>query len=552
MTIPSVIRSSPRRRNSDAGERSSCGRLRTVDRAEVDPFWQDEYLTGGYRVPGSIRQTFLSAFALTNESVNIWTHLLGAILFIVLGTRMMVLNSSTGPADVPTPSATLLERVLHELPWAQPGSLTTGVDSPRLIVGGKLSTFYYQCIVSPQSGLEQLVTDAGDFVGRSKCRAQTPAMGHLCPGGSLHGPVCPNTNYALLQYSAADRRWLVNAASSWASRQVRRNRLALAQAVDSLRRDFDRMNEYLGEWGGSASERSREFREKVARSALALRNQLADRWASAFLAVQDGRARANDTMSSLAARTHSTFSELQTWLEHVAESVQPSAMHTEAGVNAEGFVREHWGDLTRIPLYIFMASAAICMSASATFHWWQVVSRTWAIFLQRLDYVGIAVLIAGSKVPLVFYGFYCRPEWLWTHLGWISVTLVMCVSVGMSDTFATKEYRSLRAGVFVGTGVAGTVSLMHLLSLPEAGEAEVQRCMLQVLGMGALYILGAVLYAFRIPERFFPDGRFDLFFASHQLMHILVVVAAMVHYHACLVLFEWRLFHMDCAVVADG
>ena len=48
--------------------------------------------------------------------------------------------------------------------------------------------------------------------------------------------------------------------------------------------------------------------------------------------------------------------------------------------------------------------------------------------------------------------------------------------------------------------------------------------------MAFLYILGAVLYGLRIPERFLP-GKFDLWFQSHQIFHVLVVFAAMVHYH---------------------
>lgn len=48
--------------------------------------------------------------------------------------------------------------------------------------------------------------------------------------------------------------------------------------------------------------------------------------------------------------------------------------------------------------------------------------------------------------------------------------------------------------------------------------------------MGGLYILGAVLYGCRIPERFLP-GKFDIWFQSHQIFHVLVIAAAFVHYH---------------------
>jgi adiponectin receptor len=38
-----------------------------------------------------------------------------------------------------------------------------------------------------------------------------------------------------------------------------------------------------------------------------------------------------------------------------------------------------------------------------------------------------------------------------------------------------------------------------------------------------------LLSANRIPERFSP-GKFDIFFASHQIFHVCVVLAALAHY----------------------
>ena len=49
--------------------------------------------------------------------------------------------------------------------------------------------------------------------------------------------------------------------------------------------------------------------------------------------------------------------------------------------------------------------------------------------------------------------------------------------------------------------------------------------------MGSLYLIGAFLYAFRIPERYLP-GKFDIFFHSHQIFHLLIVLAAYTHYEA--------------------
>lgn len=51
--------------------------------------------------------------------------------------------------------------------------------------------------------------------------------------------------------------------------------------------------------------------------------------------------------------------------------------------------------------------------------------------------------------------------------------------------------------------------------------------------------LGALIYAQRVPERWLP-GRFDLLLHSHQIFHLLIVLAALVHYKAVSELLAWR------------
>eukprot|EP00882_Tetradesmus_deserticola_P017175 GHRQ01018383.1.p3 GENE.GHRQ01018383.1~~GHRQ01018383.1.p3 ORF type:complete len:154 (+),score=37.69 GHRQ01018383.1:321-782(+) len=62
---------------------------------------------------------------------------------------------------------------------------------------------------------------------------------------------------------------------------------------------------------------------------------------------------------------------------------------------------------------------------------------------------------------------------------------------------------------------------------------------------------GAVIYACRVPERWYP-GRFDLAGHSHQLWHAAVVLAAWVHYVAIMVLLQWRDASGGCAAGGTG
>lgn len=65
----------------------------------------------------------------------------------------------------------------------------------------------------------------------------------------------------------------------------------------------------------------------------------------------------------------------------------------------------------------FFAGAALCLGMSGTYHTISNHSPMVARFGNKLDYVGIVFLIAGSFVPSIFYGFYCHPhlqELYWT------------------------------------------------------------------------------------------------------------------------------------------
>merc|ERR1719348_2123 len=110
----------------------------------------------------------------------------------------------------------------------------------------------------------------------------------------------------------------------------------------------------------------------------------------------------------------------------------------------------------------------------------------------------------------------------------------------MLDTFSSPAFRPIRAGLFVALGGFGLVPSIHFLVQSGWSTALVEASIHRVLIMGGLYILGAVLYGCRIPERFLP-GKFDIWFQSHQIFHVLVIAAAFVHYHGMANMAVYRL-----------
>lgn len=82
--------------------------------------------------------------------------------------------------------------------------------------------------------------------------------------------------------------------------------------------------------------------------------------------------------------------------------------------------------------------------------------------------------------------------------------------------------------MFVLMGLSAVVPIFHGLRIYGFDQMQKTVSVNWVVLQGALYILGAGLYAARFPERVRP-GKFDIWGSSHQLFHILVVLAAAVH-----------------------
>jgi len=178
----------------------------------------------------------------------------------------------------------------------------------------------------------------------------------------------------------------------------------------------------------------------------------------------------------------------------------------------------------------FFLGAIFCLGLSFLFHTVCCHSESVSKLFCKLDYLGISLLTVGSFVPWIYYGFYCQFTAKVVYLTTISILAILTIVVTMFDCFSGPAYRPIRAGVFVALGGFGFVPSIHFLIQAGWSTALVEASIHRVLIMGGLYILGAVLYGARIPERFLP-GKCDIWFQSHQIFHVLVIAAALVHYH---------------------
>jgi len=191
----------------------------------------------------------------------------------------------------------------------------------------------------------------------------------------------------------------------------------------------------------------------------------------------------------------------------------------------------------------FFIGAILCLACSTLFHTVSCHSKQISTIFSRLDYAGIALLIVGSTIPWLYYGFYCQFYTKLTYIIAISVLGLLTLLLLTLERFDQPEYRTFRALVFVGLGLVSALPIIHFLIMNGVSESIRQGSLVKLVTMGGLYIFGAFLYAARIPERWLP-GKCDIWFQSHQLFHVLVVAAAFVHYHGISEMAMRRLKHL--------
>ena len=153
----------------------------------------------------------------------------------------------------------------------------------------------------------------------------------------------------------------------------------------------------------------------------------------------------------------------------------------------------------------FFIGAILCLGLSSLFHTVCCHSEHVSKLFCKLDYVGISLLTVGSFVPWLYYSFYCQFFTRVVYMTAISLLGIVTIIITMMDRFATSEYRPMRAVLFVSLGGFGAVPACHHLIMSGWTNALVEAALHRVFIQGGLYILGAVLYACRIPEVSYND-----------------------------------------------
>ncbi|TGO33529.1 hypothetical protein BHYA_0241g00020 [Botrytis hyacinthi] len=168
----------------------------------------------------------------------------------------------------------------------------------------------------------------------------------------------------------------------------------------------------------------------------------------------------------------------------------------------------------------FFFGVAICFLLSAT-------KRVNALGNQ-LDYLGVVILMWGSTIPTVYYGFYCDPAIQETYWTMISLSAAACAVTTLHPKFRHSAFRPYRAIMYSCLGLSSITFIIHGLML-YGYETQNWRMSLDWMGiMAGFNLFGAFAYAARIPEKWFPR-RHDILGSSHQILHFMVIFAGLAH-----------------------
>jgi len=193
---------------------------------------------------------------------------------------------------------------------------------------------------------------------------------------------------------------------------------------------------------------------------------------------------------------------------------------------------------------LYFCSSMVVMSSSTIFHTFSCMSASMYNRLAKLDYLGIAVQIIGSFGFVCYFLFKCDPVAMTIYLLVVLLSGLAVIITTLLTNIHGASNVPQRLGVFIGFGFSLVLCAPH--SIVIHGWAFFP-LFWRLFSMGTMYMTGALLYGFQIPERWFP-GKLNSYPSSHVLWHCFVLAGALIHYFTCFWLVHEKSFNKYCTM----
>ncbi|KAH8677746.1 mPR-like GPCR protein [Xylariales sp. PMI_506] len=198
-----------------------------------------------------------------------------------------------------------------------------------------------------------------------------------------------------------------------------------------------------------------------------------------------------------------------------------------------------------VVLAIFLLTATTCFGFSAAYHTFISHSQKVEALWLRMDFVGIILLIIGSFISGIYVGFWCENFERNIYWGMSCGLGVLSIIVMLHPKFQGPRWRTFRLLTLIFTGLSGVAPVAHGIQMFGFAQMILQSGLPYYLAEAGVFLTAAVIYATRFPERIKP-GAFDIFGSSHQIFHILVVFATVIHLIGVLSAFDYNYFNRQC------
>lgn len=183
------------------------------------------------------------------------------------------------------------------------------------------------------------------------------------------------------------------------------------------------------------------------------------------------------------------------------------------------------GDIAVFAIYLL--GVAVCYTLSVIFHTLMSHSARGFAFGIQLDFQGIILLMWSATAPMIYYTFLKEPRLQKVYWSLTSFFALLASIITFTPAFRKPATKPLRATVFGSLALSTLIGVIHALIL-HGWDTQNRRFPMWAIGGTLLFnTLGAGVYVLRFPERWWRRT-FDIFGASHQLMHISIVIASLV------------------------
>jgi adiponectin receptor len=158
---------------------------------------------------------------------------------------------------------------------------------------------------------------------------------------------------------------------------------------------------------------------------------------------------------------------------------------------------------------------------------------------QRLDHLGMVLVIWGSAISFTHFGFYCNRQLRVHYMGVVTAAALISAIYVFQPKFRHPKSRLARTLTYFALGFTAFLPAIRLIHVDEQTLYQVT-ILISYRNLAALNSLGGLFYATRIPERFCREI-FDIYGSSHQVMHVMAICGALLYRTGLLTTLQyWR------------